>query len=107
MQDREYVSFQTSVITMTYLAVDHMSKDKGGSGGIIVNISSVAGQSFNFCFCFNFFFYNFFFLFNFFYTGVQIRFTIWSPFVILLISQLTMPSINSIYILQHTDYTVR
>ena len=50
MQDREYISFQTSVITMTYLAVDHMSKDKGGSGGIIVNISSVAGQSSNFFF---------------------------------------------------------
>ena len=66
MQDREYVSFQTSVITMTYLAVDHMSKDKGGSGGIIVNISSVAGQSFNFCFCFNFFFIIFFFYLTFF-----------------------------------------
>ena len=40
-------SFQTAVITMTHLAMNHMSKEKGGSGGIIVNISSIAGLLFN------------------------------------------------------------
>ena len=29
---------------MTYLAVDKMRKDKGGTGGTIVNVASVAGM---------------------------------------------------------------
>ena len=28
---------------MTYIAVDNMRKDKGGNGGTIVNIASMAG----------------------------------------------------------------
>ena len=36
---------------LTYLAVDKMRKDKGGSGGCVVNISSGAG---NFVDCFLF-----------------------------------------------------
>ena len=35
--------FQTAVINMTYLAVDKMRKDKGGSGGSIINVSSTTG----------------------------------------------------------------
>lgn len=27
----------------TYLALDHMKKDKGGKGGVIVNVASLAG----------------------------------------------------------------
>lgn len=34
---------------LTYLAVDKMRKDKGGSGGCVINISSGAG-SFEDCF---------------------------------------------------------
>ena len=29
---------------MTYVAVDNMRKDKGGNGGTIVNVASVAGK---------------------------------------------------------------
>ena len=32
---------------MTYIAVDTMRKDKGGNGGTIVNVSSVAGDEFS------------------------------------------------------------
>ena len=34
---------QSSLIDMTYIAVDNMRKDKGGNGGTIVNIASMAG----------------------------------------------------------------
>ncbi|KAL6443109.1 hypothetical protein ACFW04_002814 [Cataglyphis niger] len=33
----------TALIRSTYLALDHMAKNKGGKGGLIVNISSVCG----------------------------------------------------------------
>ena len=35
--------FQTAVISMTYLAVNKMRKDKGGPGGSIINVSSTTG----------------------------------------------------------------
>ena len=34
---------QTSVIMSTKMAFDYMSTNKGGKGGVIVNISSAAG----------------------------------------------------------------
>lgn len=34
---------QTGVIHSTLIALDYMDKSKGGQGGLIVNISSVAG----------------------------------------------------------------
>ena len=36
-------SFQNAVIDITYTAVEKMRKDKGGYGGTIVNVASVAG----------------------------------------------------------------
>ena len=36
-------SLQTGTIRGTLLAIEHMRKDKGGVGGIIVNISSYGG----------------------------------------------------------------
>lgn len=40
------VSFttQTAVIRGTLLALDYMRKDRGGNGGTIVNVSSMAGN---------------------------------------------------------------
>ncbi|XP_071392083.1 15-hydroxyprostaglandin dehydrogenase [NAD(+)]-like [Centroberyx affinis] len=35
----------TSVIKGTYLALDHMSKEYGKEGGIIINVSSMAGPA--------------------------------------------------------------
>lgn len=35
---------QTSVIQGTYLALEHMSKEYGKEGGVIINISSMAGK---------------------------------------------------------------
>ena len=35
------------MISGTFLGVEHMSKNKGGIGGVIVNISSAAGNTFN------------------------------------------------------------
>lgn len=37
--------FQTAVITSTLKAIDIMRKDKGGNGGTVINISSIAGLS--------------------------------------------------------------
>lgn len=39
-----FVFFQTSVIKGTYLALEHMSKEYGKEGGVIVNVSSMAGN---------------------------------------------------------------
>lgn len=39
-----YEFLQTSVVLGTVLATEHMRKDKGGCGGRIINISSVAGD---------------------------------------------------------------
>ena len=36
--------FQIAVINGTYLAVEHMRKDEGGKGGVIINIASTAGE---------------------------------------------------------------
>lgn len=36
---------QTSVIRGTYLALEHMSREHGKDGGIIINVSSMAGRS--------------------------------------------------------------
>lgn len=38
------VFFQTSVIKGTYLALEHMSKEYGKEGGVIINVSSMAGN---------------------------------------------------------------
>lgn len=35
---------QTAVIQGTLLAIRHMDNNKGGNGGNVVNISSVAGE---------------------------------------------------------------
>ncbi|XP_010774312.1 15-hydroxyprostaglandin dehydrogenase [NAD(+)]-like, partial [Notothenia coriiceps] len=35
----------TSVIKGTYLALEHMSKEYGKEGGIIINVSSMAGNT--------------------------------------------------------------
>lgn len=35
---------QTSVIKGTYLALEHMSKEYGKEGGIVINVSSMAGK---------------------------------------------------------------
>lgn len=35
---------QVSVISGTYLGLDYMSKQNGGEGGIIINMSSLAGK---------------------------------------------------------------
>lgn len=35
---------QTSVIKGTYLALEHMSKEYGKEGGVIINVSSMAGK---------------------------------------------------------------
>lgn len=37
---------QTSVIKGTYLALEHMSKEHGKQGGVIINVSSMAGMIF-------------------------------------------------------------
>lgn len=43
---RMYICFlQTSVIKGTYLALDHMSKEFGKEGGVIINVSSMAGKA--------------------------------------------------------------
>lgn len=39
------LSLQTSVINGTYLALEHMSREHGKDGGIIINVSSMAGES--------------------------------------------------------------
>lgn len=39
---------QTSVIRGTYLALEHMSREHGKDGGIIINVSSMAGRSMHF-----------------------------------------------------------
>ena len=39
-----FCSSQKAVIDMTYIAVEKMRKDKGGSGGTIVNVSSGTGR---------------------------------------------------------------
>lgn len=38
------VSLQSGVIRGTLLALDYMRKDRGGIGGTIVNVSSMAGN---------------------------------------------------------------
>lgn len=40
------LSLQTSVINGTYLALEHMSKEHGKEGGTIINVSSMAGNSY-------------------------------------------------------------
>ena len=45
MSDSEStLSVQTSVVKGTYLALDHMSKEYGKSGGVVINVSSMAGK---------------------------------------------------------------
>ena len=45
MSDSEStLSVQTSVVKGTYLALDHMSKEHGKSGGVVINVSSMAGK---------------------------------------------------------------
>ena len=36
---------QTAVVRGTYLAYEHMRKDKGGKGGRIINVSSEFGKT--------------------------------------------------------------
>lgn len=38
-----YWSFQGGVVRGTYLALEHMKKENGGNGGVIVNVASMAG----------------------------------------------------------------
>ena len=39
---------QTAVIQGTYLGIEFMSKDNGGRGGSVINISSYAGMQLSF-----------------------------------------------------------
>ena len=39
----DLVQFQNAVIHLTHKAIKHMDKTTGGRGGLVVNISSVAG----------------------------------------------------------------
>ena len=39
-----WVIFQTGTIRGTLLAVEHMRRDKGGEGGIIINVASAGGK---------------------------------------------------------------
>ena len=36
--------FQTGTVRGTVLAVEHMRKDKGGEGGVIINVASAGGK---------------------------------------------------------------
>jgi len=38
-----HVVFQGGVVRGTYLALEHMKKENGGNGGVIINIASMAG----------------------------------------------------------------
>ncbi len=38
------VTFQNAVIDGTYLAQQFMSKQNGGDGGVVINVSSIAGD---------------------------------------------------------------
>lgn len=40
-----YFFLQTAVIQACGIVTEHMRKDKGGSGGTIINVSSIAGVS--------------------------------------------------------------
>ena len=39
--------FQTGTVRGTLLAVEHMRKDKGGAGGVIINVASAGGKDNN------------------------------------------------------------
>ena len=38
-------SFQNGTISGTLLGLEHMAKNQGGSGGVIVNIASISGTN--------------------------------------------------------------
>jgi len=61
------IVFQKGMIRGSLLALEHLRVDKGGNGGVIVNISSAAGwyysiyfksfsQNHSFCFCIGLFY---------------------------------------------------
>lgn len=43
--DTLYFLFQISVIRGTYIGLDYMKTENGGNGGVIVNMSSLAGKN--------------------------------------------------------------